>query len=259
MFTAIASIPQLRDPDAALRFASMLPRISAEAQVPMIGALADCESKKVLPALLTAVESSNQEVKLASLRALGKAGDASCVKPLSAYLSKATPKAVKKEAMGSLERLRGEEINSELLEYLKVAPADSRTSIIDILVTRRATDAVDALFQKRGGAIPWFGRRLTRRSGVWGPRINFRQSSISYQFERRGGEDGGGISGRSAGSKEIAARHPSRCGVKHAEWGSGNNGAEFPVASVAWHCRLEIAGGSAGAWARKRLRLRRPR
>ncbi len=154
MFTAIASIPQLRDPDAALRFASMLPRISAEAQVPMIGALADCESKKVLPALLNALESSNQEVKLASLRALGKAGDASCVKPLSAYLSKATPKAVKKEAMGSLERLRGEEINSELLECLKVAPADSRTSIIDILVTRRATDAVDALFQEARGSDP---------------------------------------------------------------------------------------------------------
>ncbi len=154
MFTAIAYIPQLKDPGAALRFSSMLPKMSADAQVLMIGALADCESKKVLPAILNTLESSNQEVKLASLKALGKAGDASCVKPLSAYLSKATPKVVKKEAVGSLERLRGEDVNAELLGCLKAAPADVRTVMIEILVTRRATDAVDALFQEARGSDP---------------------------------------------------------------------------------------------------------
>ena len=148
---AIASIPALKDPGAAGRFASMLPKVSTDTQVLMIGALAECESKSTLPALRNALTSPNQEVRLAAVKALGKAGDASCVKALSANLSDANPDALRKEAIGSLERLRGDGVNKELITCLKTASVPERIALIGILVSRRATDAFDDLFQEAKG------------------------------------------------------------------------------------------------------------
>ncbi len=148
---AIASIPTLKDPSAPGRFSSMLPKVSTDTQVMMIGALAECQSKATLPAIRSTLASPNQEVKLAAVKALGKAGDASCVKALSEFLSGTSPEGLKKEATGSLERLRGDGVNTELIACLKTAPPDLRTTLIGILVSRRATDALGDLFQEAAG------------------------------------------------------------------------------------------------------------
>jgi HEAT repeat protein len=148
---AIANIPMLKDPSAAGRLSSMLPTLPTDTQILMIGALAECESKSTLPVLQNALAGPNQEVKLAAVKALGKAGDASCVKALSELLSDAIPEALKKEAIGSLERLRGDGVNMELVACLKTAPVGVRTMLIGILVSRRATDAWGDLFQEARG------------------------------------------------------------------------------------------------------------
>jgi len=149
---AISSIPGLKDPSAAGRFSSMLPKLSTDTQILMISALADCESSFTLPALQNALASPDQNVKLAAVKALGRTGDATCVKALSKILSEADPNAMKKEATSSLERLRGEGVNTELLASMKTASADGRIALIEILASRRATEAVDTLFREaRGG------------------------------------------------------------------------------------------------------------
>ena len=151
---AIASIPTLKDPSAPGHFSSMLPRVSSDTQVMMIGALAECQSKATLPAIRSALASPNQEVKLAAVKALGKAGDASCVKALSAFLSSENPEGLKKEATGSLERLQGDGVNAELIACLKTATPDLRTTLIGILVSRRATEALTDLFHEASSEDP---------------------------------------------------------------------------------------------------------
>jgi HEAT repeat protein len=151
---AIASIPTIKDPSAPGRFSSMLPKVSTDTQVMMIGALAECQSKATLPAIRSALSSPNHEVKLAAIKALGIAGDASCVKALSEFLSGTSPEVLKKEATGSLERLRGDGVNTEIIACLKTAPPDSRIPLIGILVSRRATEALGALFQEAAEEDP---------------------------------------------------------------------------------------------------------
>ena len=145
---AVSAIPTLKDPAAAGRFAALLPKLAVDIQILMISALADCESKAVLPAIQTALENPNQDVQLTAVKALGKAGDASCVKSLVRLLTEAKAESLRKETIGSLERLRGEGVNAELLAYLKTASPDGRITAIGILVSRRATDSLDGLFQE---------------------------------------------------------------------------------------------------------------
>jgi HEAT repeat protein len=98
--------------------------------------------------------SSNQEVKVAAVKALGKAGDDTCVKPLVRVLAGPEAAALKKEAVSSLERMKGEKINAEIQACLSSAAGEVRIKLVEILAARRATDAFDAVFQEASQGDP---------------------------------------------------------------------------------------------------------
>jgi HEAT repeat protein len=166
---AIAYVPMLKAPGAPERIAALLPRLPAETQVPLIDALAGCESRATLGALQKAASSPRPEIALAAVKALGKAGDASTVRVLCGFLN-GTPSAdtKKEEAIRSLERLRGENVDTELLACLKAAPAAVKVPLIGILTSRRATTALPDLLQEARTGAPEVRVAAVKTVGSWG-------------------------------------------------------------------------------------------
>jgi len=146
---AIAAIPSLKDPSSVARFSAMLPKLEPDTQVLLIDSLADCDSPSaLLPALQSALASPSPDVVLAAVRALGKAGDATSVKALRQFLAGSGPEALKREAVRSLERVRGDGVTAEMLSCLKSASPDLKIRWIRILASRWATEALDDLLQE---------------------------------------------------------------------------------------------------------------
>ncbi len=143
---AVANIPSIKDPEAIRFFCTFLPKAPAEVKIWLIAALAECDPRLTLPAIIGELAGSVPEVRMAAVKALGRSGDATCVAALSRLLAGAADEALKKESVGSLERLRGAGITAELVTAMKAAEIEPRIQLMSILVSRRAADALDALF-----------------------------------------------------------------------------------------------------------------
>jgi HEAT repeat protein len=137
---------------ATEQFAAQLAKLSPEAQVGLLAALADRADGAARPAVIELLRGAKSpSVQAAALKALGNIGSTADVALLLQYLEKAGGKAEDAELAAAarlgLSRLSGEDVSRAIATALGTASGTIRGSLIDVLVTRRATSAVPTLIQ----------------------------------------------------------------------------------------------------------------
>ncbi|MCX6564038.1 MAG: hypothetical protein NTU60_10605, partial [Candidatus Aminicenantes bacterium] len=96
---------------------SILPQLSASSQVQLIAVLAEYPGKVVLPVVLQAAKSPDKDIRMAALKALEKAGDASVVLSL-AQTAAVPPRLEQTAARTSLWGLKGKDVDERILSLL---------------------------------------------------------------------------------------------------------------------------------------------
>ena len=163
---AIAAIPAMKAPGVAERFAAELPKLPADAQVLLIGVLAERADAAVRPAIVTAAGSANPKVRTAAVKALGTVGDAGCVEILCKAVVEGKSDEEKQVAAVSLQRLRGEGVDAALVKFMKTAPVGARPAFIKALMARKAAAAVGDLLAEAKGQDEGVRRSAFRALGV---------------------------------------------------------------------------------------------
>lgn len=131
---------------ATKRFAAELPKLSSEAQVGLLGALADRGDKLAKPAVAKLLDSHDTLLRAAAISAMGDLGDASDCPRLIALLSGGTA-STQDAARQSLVRLRGEGVSTAIVSGVRQAATPVRIALIEILTARRALDTIPMLLQ----------------------------------------------------------------------------------------------------------------
>jgi HEAT repeat protein len=130
--------------DATRQFATALPKLSPEAQVGLISALADRKDPVARPAVVGLLEKSPDEaVRVAAIRALGPLGEAEDVPRLVKLLS--SERAEKAAARLSLVKISGEKIPATIAAEMKKSPPAVEVALIGILAERRAHETIPEL------------------------------------------------------------------------------------------------------------------
>jgi len=133
---------EVKGPEATRRFAGLLPKLVPEAQVGLLGALAERGDATARPAVLDLLNNSHAEVRGAAIRALGALGDKDDVPRLTKLLGEANGE---KDAVAAITRLHGDDINAALCAALKTAAPAQRVKLLQLLVVRHAIDTVPTL------------------------------------------------------------------------------------------------------------------
>lgn len=129
---------------ATRRFAAMLPNLSPNVQVELLGALADRGDRAARPQVLAMLASREGPVRAAAVAALGPLGEAADVPALAAALA-AAGTAEKAAARQSLSRLRDPRTNAAIAAAFAKASPETRAALLDVLAARNATDATDTV------------------------------------------------------------------------------------------------------------------
>jgi len=126
-------------------FAAQLSKLSPDAQVSLLSALAGRgDSAARSEVLKTLAASKNEAASVAAIRALGSLGNVDDLPVLLKLLS-AQSKAQQAAARGSLKNLPGEKVSSAIATAMKGADPGIRITMIQLLAARRALDTIDAL------------------------------------------------------------------------------------------------------------------
>ncbi len=144
---------QAKGAAATERFAALLPKLSPEAQVGLLGALAERGDAAARPAAVAALASREEPVHLAAIAALGPLGQAADVPPLVQLLIGGS-KAEKKAARASLVRLPGRAVSTAVDAALQRQTPAGRVALIGVLVDRRATGSTASLLAATADADP---------------------------------------------------------------------------------------------------------
>jgi HEAT repeat protein len=149
---AVRNLDLLEGEGVAERLAAEFPKLTPETQVSMIDALASRGNVGVRPAVVSAMASSNAEVRMAAAKALGTIGDASCVKALCQAIAEGKSSTERAIAVTSLRILKGDGIDAAIIECMKSTPPKGRAAVISVLRDRGALAAVPELIaQVKGG------------------------------------------------------------------------------------------------------------
>ena len=126
--------------------AAELPNLPVTAQVQLLWALAERGDPAAKPAVINAAKSSEADVRIAALKALGQLGDASSVTLLAQAAASATG-AEQQAARGSLYRLRGSDIDAAILAAMPKAKPKVKVELIRGIARRRIYSATDILLK----------------------------------------------------------------------------------------------------------------
>jgi len=143
---AIAMVKEMPGTSVTEALAKELPNLSARSQVQLLSALGDRGDAAAQPAVVAAVKSENQSVRIAALRALGQLGDDSSVELLAQAAAGATG-AEQKAARDSLYRLRGPNVDKVILAAIPEARAETKVELIRSVGQRNITAGVAALLE----------------------------------------------------------------------------------------------------------------
>lgn len=146
--TAIAQIPSLPGQDVTLRFAEELAQLEPESQVLLLGALANRADPVASPAVTLLVESPNPQIAAAAVRTLGRVGEKSAVAVLAKALGRRDRKEIVAAASSSLRELPGSAVSDRILEILPRSSPEIRPDLMEVLVSRQATQAVHLILQQ---------------------------------------------------------------------------------------------------------------
>ena len=143
---AIAMVKEMPGTQVTKALAKELPNLSAKSQVQLLSALGDRGDVAARPAVVAAVKSKDESVRIAALRALGQLGDDSCVELLAQSAAGARG-AEQKAARDSLYRLRGPNVDKVILAAIPKAEAEKKVELISSIGQRNITAGVAALLE----------------------------------------------------------------------------------------------------------------
>ncbi len=138
---AISRISTLKGRGVASRFAAELTKASPEVQVPLIAALVNIGDPVAAEAIVSAAGHNDASVRLAAVKALGALGNAKCVPMLCRTATASKSPAEIHAALSSLKALSGDGVDAALIRCVKVAGANTRTGLIDVLIVRGTAGA----------------------------------------------------------------------------------------------------------------------
>lgn len=128
---------------ATKAFAAQLHSLPPATQVILIAALESRGDKAAADAVAKAAQSADESVAATAVRALATLGSADHVKLLAQISAK--PGQLGKAAVDSMQRLTGDNVNKALVAVLLGSDnAAARVNVVDVLIARRASDAVGA-------------------------------------------------------------------------------------------------------------------
>ncbi|HEV3023859.1 MAG TPA: HEAT repeat domain-containing protein, partial [Pirellulales bacterium] len=123
-------------------FAAQLPKLDPSAQAALVIALADRGDSAARPAIVELLAASQDEqVRSAALAALGEIGSTDDLPTLVKALS-ASSSAERQSARTALVRMRGDSVVKALAADAQTAAPATKTTLIEVLATRRAADAM---------------------------------------------------------------------------------------------------------------------
>jgi len=143
---AIAMVKEMPGTQVTEALAKELPNLSARSQVQLLSALGDRGDAAARPAVIAAVKSEDQSVRIAALRALGQLGDDSSVE-LLVHAAAGAAGAEQKAARDSLYRLRGPNVDEVILATIPKADAQTKVELIGSVGQRNITAGVAALLE----------------------------------------------------------------------------------------------------------------
>jgi len=147
---AIANISALKGEAAAKRLATELPKLPANTQVMLIGALADRRDAAIRDAILQVGKASSGAVRAAAAQALGRVGDASCTPWLAQVATTGKTRQERDAASLALAMMKADGITSRLAELMAKADAAARPVLIEALMRRDDAAAVGPLLAQAG-------------------------------------------------------------------------------------------------------------
>jgi len=143
-------LQQVRDdvPGEAVtaKFAALLPDLPVAGQVGLLDALGDRKDPAARPAVLKMLDSSEEPVRAAALRALGPLGGVSDVALLTGKAVSGA-ESEKDAARQSLIRLRGDEVNGTIVSAMAEAEPGARMVLLDVLAGRNATETLPTVLK----------------------------------------------------------------------------------------------------------------
>ncbi len=131
--------------EATKTYAAQLNDLPPDGRVRLLAALADRGDSAALPAVKKLLNSDNEEVRLAAIRATARLGDASCVGKLAAIAAEKGPAA--KAAADSLHALTGPGVDGAILNQMKSAKPAVLIQLIEAVVERDISDTVQPLLR----------------------------------------------------------------------------------------------------------------
>ena len=143
---AAAHVGQLSSRAAMAQLGAELFKLPAPSQVMLLNVLAAKGDKSAVSVAASAAKSESPEVRIASLVALGKLGDASVVSQLIELTLSNTP--VAGLAREGLQQVVGAGVNEAIVAAMERAAVPARIQLIEVLEARGAVVAVPALLKQ---------------------------------------------------------------------------------------------------------------
>jgi len=131
---------------ATKAFAAALPQLPPLGQVALLKVLEERGDPAARPAVLDAVKSADESVRVASLKALCAVGGAADVKVLAGKAAAGTD-AEKAVAVKGLTLLKGDDVNAAIVAAIKGADAGARAALVRSLGARTAADTVATVME----------------------------------------------------------------------------------------------------------------
>jgi len=167
---AIARIGDIIPPDGIGPVCDLLPRLPDAAQVQVLTAIARHPASRVRPAALNAAKSDSPDVRVAALRTLESAGDASTVAFLADTAGSAPKGPVQDAARRTLGSLKGRDVDDAIVALLgQPAPAAFTAELLRAVADRRiflAKPAVSAALAAASPAVRIEGLKTLRVIGT---------------------------------------------------------------------------------------------
>jgi hypothetical protein len=152
---AIARIGDAIPPDGVGPVCDLLPRLPDAAQIQVLAAIARFPASRVRPAALNAAKSGSPEVRVAALRTLESAGDASTVAFLADTAGSAPKGPVQDAARRTLGSLKGRDVDDAIVALLgQPAPAALTAELLRAVADRRIFTAKPAVSAALAAASP---------------------------------------------------------------------------------------------------------
>ena len=127
--------------ETTMEYASALPTLPAEGQAALLRSLASRGDAAARPAVALAVQSPDEQVKLAAVKALGVLGGKADVATLTGLLA-SDDAGIADAATASLVAMQGEEIDPAIAAIVPGAAPAVRAQLLELLTNRRAEQAV---------------------------------------------------------------------------------------------------------------------